>query len=98
MRRAKWTSRSSSRRLARARQETPRDQGQAAAEAPQTRPDAAAAQIRPLLTSYDQLRQVARSLEAMRVRTTLSQLCGAVPQLRLTEETVRRVRWRVREC
>ena len=42
-----------------------------------------------LLTSYDQLRQVARSLEAMRVRTTLSQLCGAVPQLRLTEVTVR---------
>ena len=42
-----------------------------------------------LLTSYDQLRQVARSLEAMRVRTTLSQLCGAVPQLRLTEATVR---------
>ena len=31
-----------------------------------------------LLTSYDQLRQVARSLEAMRVRTTLAQLwCGA---------------------
>ena len=42
-----------------------------------------------LLTSYDQLRQVARSLEAMRVRTTLAQLCGAVPQLRLTEATVR---------
>jgi len=42
-----------------------------------------------LLTSYDQLRQVARSLEAMRVRTTLSQLCGAVPQLQLTEATVR---------
>ena len=42
-----------------------------------------------LLTSYDQLRQVARSLEAMRVRTTVSQLCGAVPQLRLTEATVR---------
>ena len=42
-----------------------------------------------LLTSYDQLRQVARSLEAMRVRTTLSQLCGAVPQLQLTEVTVR---------
>ena len=42
-----------------------------------------------LLTSYDQLRQVARSLEAMRVRTTLAQLCGAVPQLQLTEVTVR---------
>ena len=42
-----------------------------------------------LLTQYDQLRQVARSLEAMRVRTTLAQLCGAVPQLRLSEETVR---------
>ena len=42
-----------------------------------------------LLSQYDQLRQVARSLEAMRVRTTLSQLCGAVPQLQLTEETVR---------
>ena len=38
-----------------------------------------------LLSQYDQLRQVARSLEAMRVRTTLAQLCGAVPQLRLTE-------------
>ena len=42
-----------------------------------------------LLSQYDQLRQVARSLEAMRVRTTLSQLCGAVPQLQLTEVTVR---------
>ena len=42
-----------------------------------------------LLTQYDQLRQVARSLEAMRVRTTLAQLCGAVPQLQLTEVTVR---------
>lgn len=44
-----------------------------------------------LLTGYDQLRRVARSLEAMRVKTTLAQLCGAVPQLNLTPETVRTV-------